>query len=520
MAKRTTKSTAAADEALNAVEEALKIDFGQEASADEFDDPYAAAPAPQRTVVTPSAMPANDPSGSGAARFTASLSRKPPSSIIWMAVLLSVIWIAVAVWAGYKTIGEPLFSSTAWLNVAEQPSLIYFTGSVLLPLLLIWGFALMIRRSQEMRLAARSMTEVAYRLIEPETESINSVRSVGQAIRVEVNALTDGIERAMARASELEGLVHTEVSSLENSYSDNELRMRALVEELAAERESIVNHTERVRSSISGASETLQEDLSLSAQQISENVATAQLQFAQSLGNTNEEMKASLDVAANNLLIQLNEKGQEIGHQIEGSGGTIVGQIESTREATNKVFEDMQASLAIGSDQLVSGLASRGDELASRIQEAGSGLLTTLTETGTATANSVDEVKAGLSFATENLSSTLAAQGDVISQKIDESGAGLVSKLLETGDATKVAVEDAKTSLNAASESLSTAVKSQSDNLGKQIELSGSGLLAQLSKAGDETKGAIDDANANPCLCIRKTLQQHSPLRAMKLPKA
>ena len=35
----------------------------------------------------------------------------------------------------------------------------------------------------------------------------------------------DGIERAIARASELEVLVHNEVSSLERSYNDNELKI-------------------------------------------------------------------------------------------------------------------------------------------------------------------------------------------------------------------------------------------------------------------------------------------------------
>ena len=48
--------------------------------------------------------------------------------------------------------------------------------------------------------------------------------SVGQAIRREVAAMGDGVERALARAGELETLVHNEVASLERAYSDNELR--------------------------------------------------------------------------------------------------------------------------------------------------------------------------------------------------------------------------------------------------------------------------------------------------------
>jgi len=60
--------------------------------------------------------------------------------------------------------------------------------------------------------------------------------TLSQAIRREVASMGDGIERALARASELETLVRSEVSNLERSYSDNERRVRSLIDELASER--------------------------------------------------------------------------------------------------------------------------------------------------------------------------------------------------------------------------------------------------------------------------------------------
>ncbi len=86
----------------------------------------------------------------------------------------------------------------------------------------------MIRRAQELRIIARSMTEAAMRLAEPETIARESIVSVGQAIRREVAAMGDGVERALARAAELEALVHNEVAALERAYNDNELRIRGL----------------------------------------------------------------------------------------------------------------------------------------------------------------------------------------------------------------------------------------------------------------------------------------------------
>ncbi|WP_162877543.1 hypothetical protein, partial [Escherichia coli] len=83
-------------------------------------------------------------------------------------------------------------------------------------------------------------------LAEPETVASDRIMSVGQAVRREVSAMNDGIARTIARATELETLVHSEVNALERSYADNELRVRSLVQELTAERDAIVNHAERI----------------------------------------------------------------------------------------------------------------------------------------------------------------------------------------------------------------------------------------------------------------------------------
>ena len=60
---------------------------------------------------------------------------------------------------------------------------------------------------QELRLIAQSMAGVAMRLAEPEEVARESIVTVGQAIRREVAAMGDGVERALARAAELEALV-------------------------------------------------------------------------------------------------------------------------------------------------------------------------------------------------------------------------------------------------------------------------------------------------------------------------
>ena len=97
---------------------------------------------------------------------------------------------------------------------------------------MIWSFAAMLRRAQEMRQAAKSMTEAAIRLMQPESIATDSINTVGRAIRREVAAMGDGVERALARATQLESMVQGEVLNLQRSYSDSEIRLRTLITDL------------------------------------------------------------------------------------------------------------------------------------------------------------------------------------------------------------------------------------------------------------------------------------------------
>ena len=104
-------------------------------------------------------------------------------------------------------------------QLLNKPELIGIAIAIVVPFMLFWGFAIMVRRAQDMRIAAQSMTEVAFRLAEPEAIAQDRVMMVGQAVRREVAAMGEGIERTLARAVELETLVHTEVNELERAYA-------------------------------------------------------------------------------------------------------------------------------------------------------------------------------------------------------------------------------------------------------------------------------------------------------------
>ncbi|TIU90034.1 MAG: DUF805 domain-containing protein, partial [Mesorhizobium sp.] len=203
------------------------------------------------------------------------LNRRASNTIYWVVALVSLAWIA-----GAGALANLLFGPGIWQirtpgQFFARPELIGLAIAAILPVLLFWAFAAMIRRAQEMRIAAQSMTEVAFRLTEPENIAQDRVMMIGQAVRREVAAMGEGIERTLARAVELETLVHSEVNQIERSYSENESRIRSLVDGLGSEREAVVTHAERVRASITGAHETLKDEIGAASDIIRDSILNA-----------------------------------------------------------------------------------------------------------------------------------------------------------------------------------------------------------------------------------------------------
>ncbi|WP_180490145.1 hypothetical protein, partial [Escherichia fergusonii] len=77
-------------------------------------------------------------------------------------------------------------------------ALIGLIAVLVAPLLLFYFIANMAWRSQEMSMIAQSMAQMAVRFSEPEHVANGAIVTVGQAIRREVAAMGDGVERAVA----------------------------------------------------------------------------------------------------------------------------------------------------------------------------------------------------------------------------------------------------------------------------------------------------------------------------------
>ncbi len=188
----------------------------------------AAEPAPK----SPSFAAANDDSRRSNSALLRAFDVRQGRRPMRMAAIVSIVWLVGTLGIANTLFGSELWSIRSLSDLSAAPGAIGVMLAAFLPMAVFFLVALLVARVQELRTAARSMAEVALRLSEPETIAADRVMSVGQAVRREVSAMNEGIERTIARATELEALVHSEVNALERSYSDNELRVRALVQEL------------------------------------------------------------------------------------------------------------------------------------------------------------------------------------------------------------------------------------------------------------------------------------------------
>ena len=295
-----------------AAEELARAGRGETTMAPAISEARAATASPQTENRPAEFSPANDDRLADRRSFTERYGKGGSRAPYLIAALLSLIWVFICYAVAVRTLPSEIWDATRVEEVLRDRSAVIMAALTLLPIMLFWAFAAMVRRAHDMRLAAQSMTELAFRLVEPEASAHGRVQTVGHAVRREVAALNEGIERTLARAVELETLVQTEVHQLERSYSDNEARIRRLVDGLGSEREAVVSHAERVRASIAGAHETLREELGAASDLIRQNILSA----SENLSNTIRD-------SGNQMIQRFNDNGADVFTQIDQKFGAL-----------------------------------------------------------------------------------------------------------------------------------------------------------------------------------------------------
>ena len=249
-----------------------------------------------------------------------------------IAIAGSLVWVALCALYAYPRVW-PSVASAPISETFLRPETPLFLLAALGPIFFIFAFATLARRMGELRQSARAISEVAVRLAEPESIAGEHVVTLSQAIRRELTSMGDGVERALARAAELETRVKAEVSTLERSYSDNERRIRSLIAEMADQREAIMASGSRVHDAIANAHGGVAGDLEAAGERLSERLDATGQRLAAALSSTSEDIAMSMDRAGSTAVERIVAEGTQIAVSIAGVGDSLADRLVETGAA-------------------------------------------------------------------------------------------------------------------------------------------------------------------------------------------
>jgi hypothetical protein len=251
--------------------------------------------------------------------------QKQPNAWLFGA-LVAGAWVAV--FATLAVIGIVSGEIAGLINITVVCAL------VVLPAAAVVALSALAQQTLVLRQTSRTLLDASSRLLEPESAGVKTVAVLGQAIRREMGTLSEGIDRAISRAAELQLVIRNELLSLDATYGQNEVRLRGLIQELTKQRDSIVATTEEIRQTVSERHTTLIVDLDAVAERISTTIIDAGDNLGRSLQVAGEAVHSSIaeqaanfvgdiDLRANSLLSTLSQHTDALNEMLEGRAGSI-----------------------------------------------------------------------------------------------------------------------------------------------------------------------------------------------------
>jgi hypothetical protein len=386
---------------------------------------------------------------------------RPARSVYMLATIFTVVWL---VGCGLLTVS---FLPSLQAAIGQSGGVLLLGGLAALffaPVLLFYFLASLAWRGQEMRIIAQSMAQVAIRFSEPEGAASDSMVTVGQAIRREVAAMGDGVERAIARAGELETLVANEVAALERAYSDNEVRIRALLQDIAHQRDNLVGQAEQVRSAISGVQIDLRHDIALISDAIASRVDEVAKSITGALEERGAHITSALSHAGDNMILALGERGGDLLDRLEEAGAETTRAVldASERLTTSLNFKTghVHEEFVDLADRVHEMLNERLDRITSEFEQRSSTIVDGISER-------TEQVHDSLKNSSDSLLLELELRGGDLVSKIDDAGNRLADQILTSGDK--------------ASEALDVTVNSLVSRMVSQTETAHDSLSLQMS---------------------------------------
>jgi hypothetical protein len=491
MANSPQKSKDPTEEALSAIQDALSIrqsdprtgtsfgsgaDSGMPATADLFHE-ETQSPAWAGDETSPRRAANDDRANMG--QILQTLRRRPARAPNFVASVAAFAWAAGGLATAYLY-GDELQALFATPRIGVA-ALVGIACAIVLPVIFFYVLAHMFSRSQDMRLVAESMAEVAMRLAQPEASAREAIVTVGQAIRREVAAMGDGVERALARAAELEALVHNEVSALERAYNDNEVRIRDLLNELANQRETLVSQAEQVRNAIAAVHLDLAHDITSVGDLVADKVNEVAQRVTRTLTEKGEHITLALGHAGDSMIDALSERGSTLLDRLETTSDHATTAIAS---ASDRLSTSLNFKTEHVHDEFADLAARLQQMMTSRLDQVAQGFAQNAALTIETMAGRSQQFTAAIADTTAHLAESITARADEVNSALRSTGDSLVLDLSLRGG-------DVVSKMEQTGARITDTIVSRSNTIADTFRDSAETLATALNNRGDAVKDML-----------------------------
>lgn len=472
--------------------------------------------APPRLPVRGTPANENEPA---ALATVAGLKRRPSMVPFAVAFVVSLVWV----FACMAIYGPTLARQGNLFAAANLPQLMTAVIAIFLPIGLAWTSAYLLYRAQQLRHVSEAMMQAAMRLVRPQDIASESLSTVAQTIRDEVNLLVGGVEQAVQRASQLEDMVHKEMAAIERAFGGNEERIRNLIAGLEAQRQALHDAGLVIGSEATPLLGRLEEN----TQHLDGIINAAQSTLAaleQGLKTSTNELATTIDeVAARAALV-----GDQIGNQtarmeqmssvllteVQGFSDHITAQVETLSQTSGSMNVEgtafgqsvraMESSIVQSLKHSVSELAALHSEAQHSVDRLASSLSEQLKTTSQQFADLLQSTGGDVTYTVKEVATNVAQlverSGLDVSQQIQVSGDSLAQRLLSTSGDFIQNVARARSELfnymEESSGAMTTRLEEATNNLFGKIEQVSSQMTDQLVTTSERVTHELDEASA------------------------
>ncbi|MGI9524146.1 MAG: hypothetical protein ACR2PG_21130 [Hyphomicrobiaceae bacterium] len=441
------------------------------------------------------------------------LNQKPSNQPFLYAAIASGVWATIALGFAWTFMAPGLSSASGVSGLLTHPWFLAATATLLGPIMLFWFLAFLMWRTEELHLRSSAMTEVAVRLAEPDRMAEQSVASLGQTVRRQVSFMNDAVSRALGRAGELEALVHNEVSALEQSYEENEKKIRGLIQELAGERHALLNTGDRFK-------ETLVQ-LGTEIPQLIEKMSSQQLKLTgiiESAGSNLSQLESALGAQSERLETTLGDRSDRLQSVLEDYtvtlGTTLGSRTEQMQTLLSGYTDAIGGALGTRTQQMQTLLEDQRATLDSTIgnltQEMGM-LLTQEREALHQTiGGSADQVKTLLSNERTAINETLSDGNQRLADTMTAKQEALNTTLAERSETMQVVFEEYARALDATLANRAESFDVQLIDRTKALDEAFAERLQLFDEAIMRSTVSIDDAVGTSAKALTTAMETHA----------